>query len=128
VFAIPFPLIEFPMKSSMRSRLEQLAHRLIELDALLAEPEIANDMNRYRKLSRERAEIDPVVEAFRSYAAAEADLQSARTMLSDPEMKELAEDEIELAGARIESLEDELKVLLLPRDPDDDRSVFLEIR
>ncbi|MDN5842517.1 MAG: peptide chain release factor 1 [Alcaligenaceae bacterium] len=116
------------MKSSMRSRLEQLAHRLVELDALLAEPEIASDMNRFRKLSRERAEIEPVVESFKAYVAAEADLHAAQDMLSDPEMKELGEEEIELAGSRIELLEDELKVLLLPRDPDDDRNVFLEIR
>lgn len=116
------------MKSSMRSRLERLAQRLIEIDALLAEPDSANDMNRFRKISRERSELEPVVEAFNAYAAAESDRIAAREMMSDPEMRELAEDEIEAAEARMAALEDELQVLLLPRDPDDDRSVFLEIR
>lgn len=112
----------------MRSRLERLAQRLIEIDALLAEPDSANDMNRFRKISRERSELEPVVEAFNAYAAAESDRIAAREMMSDPEMRELAEDEIEAAEARMAALEDELQVLLLPRDPDDDRSVFLEIR
>lgn len=116
------------MKSSMRSRLERLAHRLIEIDALLAEPDSANDMNRFRKISRERSELEPVVEAFNAYVAAESDQIAAREMMSDPEMRELAEDEIKTAEARMEALEDALQVLLLPRDPDDDRSVFLEIR
>lgn len=116
------------MKSSMRSRLERLAHRLIEIDALLAEPDSANDMNRFRKISRERSELEPVVEAFNAYVAAETDLIAAREMMGDPEMRELAEDEVEAAEARMAALDDELQVLLLPRDPDDDRSVFLEIR
>ena len=116
------------MKNSMRSRLEQLAHRLIEIDALLAEPEIATDMGRFRKLSRERAEIEPVVLAFNAYRAAESDVDAAQAMLSEPDMREMAEEEIESGKARIETLEGELQILLLPRDPDDDRSVFLEIR
>lgn len=112
----------------MRSRLEQLAHRLIEIDAMLAEPEIAGDMDKFRKLSRERSELDPVVQAFNEYVRVEGDLQAAREMMSDPEMKEMAEEEHELAKDRIEELEAELQVLLLPKDPDDDRNVFLEIR
>ncbi|MFT0544942.1 peptide chain release factor 1 [Allopusillimonas ginsengisoli] len=116
------------MKTSMRNRLEQLAHRLIEVDALLAEPEIANDMDRYRKITRERAELEPVVNAFNAYEAAEADVQAAQDMMSDPEMREMAEEEVKISKDKIEQLEDELQVLLLPRDPDDSRSVFLEIR
>lgn len=112
----------------MRVRLEQLAHRLIEIDALLAEPEIASDMDRFRKLSRERSEIEPVVNAFNAYRAAESDIRAAQEMLSDPDMRELAEEELEAGKRRIESLESELQILLLPKDPDDDRSVFLEIR
>lgn len=112
----------------MRNRLEQLAHRLIEVDALLAEPEIANDMDRYRKITRERAELEPVVNAFNAYEAAEADVQAAQDMMSDPEMREMAEEEVKISKDKIEQLEDELQVLLLPRDPDDSRSVFLEIR
>ncbi len=116
------------MKPSMRSRLEQLAHRLIEIDALLAEPDGADDLDRFRKLTRERAELEPVVEAFKAWQRAEADREGARELLSDPEMKDMAEEELESAEARLEALEGELQVLLLPRDPDDDRSVFLEIR
>lgn len=112
----------------MRNRLEQLAHRLIEVDALLAEPEIAGDMDRYRKISRERAELDPVVTVFNAFTATEEDIQAAQEMVSDPEMRAMAEEELKLGKARLEELEDELQVLLLPRDPDDSRSVFLEIR
>ncbi|MBK1781967.1 peptide chain release factor 1 [Advenella sp. WQ 585] len=116
------------MKQSMRSRLEQLSQRLIEVDALLAEPEIANDMDRFRKLSRERAEIDPVVELFKSYESTEADLETAMEMMSDPELKEMGEEEMKAAKDRIAALEEALQLELLPKDPDDGRGVFLEIR
>jgi peptide chain release factor 1 len=116
------------MKSSMRDRLEQLSRRLIEVDALLAEPDAANDMDRFRKLSRERAELEPVVVAFAAYTGAEDDLATAQEMLSDPEMKSMAEDEIKLSKAKLEELGAALQLLLLPRDPDDGRSLFLEIR
>lgn len=112
----------------MRSRLEQISHRLIEVDALLAEPDAASDMDRFRKLSRERAEIDPVVMLFRSYESTEADLQAAMEMSSDPELREMAEEELKLAKERLEALQEQLQVQLLPRDPDDGRSVFLEVR
>ncbi|CAM5183095.1 Peptide chain release factor 1 OS=Castellaniella defragrans OX=75697 GN=prfA PE=3 SV=1 [Castellaniella denitrificans] len=116
------------MKSSMRSRLEQLGHRLAEIDALLAEPDSADDMDRFRKWTRERAELEPVVRVFESWLRACDDRDAARDMLSDPDMKALAEEELSGADARIEALEAELQILLLPKDPDDDRSVFLEIR
>src|SRR5699024_1146888 len=116
------------MKPSMRDRLEQLAHRLIEIDALLSEPEIATDMDSFRKLSRERAELEPVVTAFTAYTKAESAMQDAQELLSDPEMRELAEEEFEQAQGTRDTLADELQILLLPRDPDDSRSVFLEIR
>lgn len=112
----------------MRDRLEQLSHRLIEVDAMLSEPEIATDMDNFRKLSRERAELEPVVEAFKSYVATEGDLQAAQDMMRDPDMKEMGEEEYQIAKARIAELEDDLELLLLPKDPDDGRSVFLEIR
>ncbi|GGE57298.1 MAG TPA: peptide chain release factor 1 [Paenalcaligenes hominis] len=116
------------MKDTMRDRLEQLSHRLIEVDAMLSEPEIATDMDNFRKLSRERAELEPVVEAFKSYVATEGDLQAAQDMMRDPDMKEMGEEEYQIAKARIVELEDDLELLLLPKDPDDGRSVFLEIR
>ncbi|OZI20755.1 peptide chain release factor 1 [Bordetella genomosp. 9] len=116
------------MKSSMRDRLEQLSRRLVEVDAMLAEPDTASDMDRFRKLSRERAEVEPVVTAFASYCGAEDDLATAQEMLSDPDMKSMAEDEIKISKAKLEELDAALQRLLLPRDPDDGRSVFLEIR
>jgi peptide chain release factor 1 len=116
------------MKSSMRNRLEQLAQRLVEVDAMLADPETASDMDRFRKMSRERAEIEPVVLAFNDYVAIEGDIQTARDLLPDPDMKEMAQEELSLGEDKLAQLADQLKILLLPRDPDDTRSVFLEIR
>ncbi len=116
------------MKASMRSRLEQLSQRLIEVDAILAEPDTVEDMDRFRKLSRERSEIDPVVALFKTYTSTEADLATAIEMMSDPDMKEMGEEEMKAAKVRIEELEAQLQVELLPKDPDDGRSVFLEIR
>jgi len=101
---------------------------LAEIDALLAEPDSADDMERFRKWTRERAELEPVVQAFDSWQRACDDRDAARDMLSDPDMKALAEEELSGADARIEALEGELQILLLPKNPDDDRSVFLEIR
>ncbi len=116
------------MKSSIRNRLEQLARRLVEVDALLAEPEIAGDMNSFRKMSRERSELEPVVSAFAAYSGTEEDIQAAQEMMSDPEMRDMAEEEFKLGKERLEQLSADLQILLLPRDPDDTRSVFLEIR
>ena len=116
------------MKTSMRSRLEQLAQRLVEVDAMLSEPEIAGDMDRFRKLSRERSELEPVVVVFNDYIRTEQDMQAAREMMSDPEMKAMAYEELEQGEETLEKLAGELQILLLPKDPNDTRSVFLEIR
>ena len=112
----------------MRSRLEQLSHRLVEIDALLAEPATAAEMDRFRKLSRERTELQPVVAAFAAFTHCEQDLAAAQDMLGDPELKAMAEEEIESAKAKIHALEDSLRLLLLPRDPNDARSLFLSVR
>lgn len=112
----------------MRARLEHISRRLIDIDAMLSEPDSAGDMGQFRKLSRERSEIEPVVRAFELFETAEADLQGAKEMLDDPDMKTMALDEIEDCKQRIEKLEAELQLQLLPKDPDDGRSVFLEIR
>ncbi|CAM4223914.1 peptide chain release factor 1 [Kerstersia similis] len=112
----------------MRARLEQLSRRLTEIDALLAQPDIASNRDQFRKLSQERAELEPVTTAFNAYVAAEDGRLSAQELLSDPEMKALAQQEIQECRERMEALEGELQVLLLPRDPDDGRSVYLEIR
>ena len=116
------------MKDTMRDRLEQLAHRLIEVDAMLSEPDVASDMDNFRKLSKERAEIEPVVEAFNTYVSIEGDLEAAQEMMRDPDLKEMGEEEYQIAKARIVEMEAELEILLLPKDPDDGRSIFLEIR
>ncbi len=116
------------MKPSMHSRLEQLDLRLAEIDALLAEPDSAQDMDRFRRLSRERSELEPVVLAFGAWRQACEDQQAAKEMLADPDMRVLAEEELTGSDERIQQLEDNLQVLLLPKDPDDDRSIFLEIR
>ena len=112
----------------MRTKLEQLAKRLDEIDVHLSAEHAARDMNRFRSLGQERAEIEPVVSRFHVYKRAESDLQSAQQMLSEPEMKALAEEEIDASKARIAALEGELQGLLLPKDPNDDRNIFLEIR
>jgi peptide chain release factor 1 len=116
------------MKSSIRQRLEQLADRLAELDALLGAEEATRDMESYRRLSRERAEIAEVVGLFEAYRRAEADLAAAAAMESDPEMREFAHEEAQLARDTIAALADDLQRALLPRDPDDDKNLFLEIR
>ena len=116
------------MKQSIRDKLEQLAARLTEVDRELASEEAARDMNAFRALSRERADIEPVVVLFRQYEAAQADCRSAREMLADPEMRELAEAEIDAGEARMGELDGELQRALLPRDPNDERNLFLEVR
>ena len=112
----------------MHSKLAQLAKRMTEIDALLSREDAARDMDSFRALGRERAEIEPVVAGFHDYNRAQADLLAAQEMLADPDMKVLAEEEIHAARSRIEALEGELQRLLLPKDPNDERNVFLEIR
>ena len=116
------------MKPSLATKLTQLASRLQELDGLLAAPDVTRDLDRYRALSREYAEIAPVVALHRDWQQAERELAVARELLGDPEMKAYAEDEAKAAKATMERLEEELQRVLLPRDPDDERNVFLEIR
>jgi len=116
------------MKASLADKLARADERLEELDALLAQPEIAGDMDSFRKLSRERAELDPVVALYRQYRQVEADQKTAREMLADPDMRELAEAELADGEAKIAQLETDLQTALLPRDPNDERNIFLEIR
>ncbi len=116
------------MKPSLATKLTQLATRLEELTGLLAAPDVTRDLDRYRALSREHAEIAPVVALHRAWQHAERQLGGALALLADPEMKALAEDEVKSAKATMERLEDELQRVLLPSDPNDERNVFLEIR
>ena len=116
------------MNESLRQQFERLALRLNELDANLADPQVSADIKRYRALSREQAEVADVVGRYRRHQQRESDLAAAREMQSDREMAELARDEITQALADIERLEGELQAALIPRDPDDERNAFVEIR
>ena len=116
------------MKDSLRQQFERLALRLNELDATLADPGVTSDMKRYREWSREHAEIAGLVTRFRRFERRERDLAAARGMLNDAEMAEMAQQEITESQADIDHLHHELQTALLPRDPDDARNAFLEIR
>jgi peptide chain release factor 1 len=116
------------MKPSLADKLARADERLEELDALLSQPEIAGDMETYRKLTREHADLSPVVALYRQYRQLEADQHSARELLADPDMRELAEADLAENSARIVQLEAELQAALLPKDPNDERNIFLEIR
>ncbi len=116
------------MKQSIRNKLEQLAERLEELDALLATETATANMDQYRKFSREHADIGQVVKLWKDFQQAEADERTAQEMLDDPEMKELGQSEQTDARAAQARIEMELQVALLPKDANDDRNLFLEIR
>ncbi len=118
------------MKASIKSKLEKLCDRHEELAALLSEPEVIADQNRFRDYSREYSDLEDITRAFAGWQQAQEDLLSAEEMLNedDAELREMARDEIDSAKTRIEQLEAELQILLLPRDPNDHRNVFLEIR
>ena len=116
------------MKPSILEKLQQLSDRLEEVTHLLGSPDITDDMDNYRKLTREHAEITPVVETFNQYRLAQNDILEAEEMLSDPDMKDFAAEEIEAAKAKIELLAQELQKLLLPKDADDDKNIFIEVR
>ena len=116
------------MKQSIRDKLEQLASRLEELDRALSAEDAAEDMESFRNLGQERAEIEPVVALYRSYQRTEADARTADEMLRDPELRELGEGELAACQERLAELDRELQLALLPRDPNDERNLFLEIR
>ena len=118
------------MKQSLHLKLEKLMERQEELDGLLSDPKIINDQNKFRELSREYAEVRPVVNCFNACRQVGADIENAREMLKDDdkEMQELATEELKKAEAEYERLDDELQILLLPKDPADNNNIFLEIR
>ena len=118
------------MKPSIRQKLEHLAERFEEITALLAEPDTQNDQDRFRSLSREYAQLSPVVTAFRGYLDTLDAIAFAQDLANDPdpEVRAMAEEELAETETRQASLEQALQVLLLPRDPNDERNIFLEIR
>ena len=118
------------MNPSIETRLTSLAQRFEEIEHLLADPKVIGKQDKFRKLSQEYAEINPLVKLYADYRHACDQLESARAMLADedPSIRELAQEEISDAQYLIEKLEAEIQTLLLPKDPNDNRNVFLEIR
>jgi len=118
------------MKDSLRIKLEKLTDRYEELAGLMSDPEVINDQNQFRKLSKEYAEIEPVVKVFVSYQEVLENIAEATSMLkdTDPDMREMGEEEMKQGQADQAALEDELQKLMLPRDPNDGCNTFLEIR
>ena len=116
------------MSPFFRQQLDRADIHLSELNAALADPALVRDVAKLRALTREQAHVNLVVERYRQLQRREADLASAQDMASDPEMAELAREEIALADADVQRLRRDLEAQLLPRDPDDPRSAFLEIR
>ncbi|MDG2412589.1 MAG: peptide chain release factor 1 [Halioglobus sp.] len=118
------------MKASLLGKLETLTDRHEEVSALLGDSEIISDQNRFRDLSREYAELQPVVDCYTQYSSVQSDIEEARQMLDDEDggVRELAREELDSGAERIEELELALQTLLLPRDPNDSHNVFLEIR
>jgi peptide chain release factor 1 len=116
------------MKPSMLLKLDQLSERLVEVGQLLMQEGVTKDMDTYRKLNREHAELEPLVALYQNYQNAQADIAEAQAMMADPEMKEFAQEEINAAKERIENLQKDLQTMLLPKDPNDERNILLEVR
>jgi len=116
------------MKPFLIQQLERYALRLTELDFLLSREDIMADMTQFLKLSREHAEVSAVASRFARFQQRSADLTAAKAMLDDEDMREMAEEEASSASAELQSLEAELQRMLLPKDPDDARPAFVEIR
>ncbi|CAH0201981.1 MULTISPECIES: peptide chain release factor 1 [unclassified Pseudomonas] len=118
------------MKASLINKLDLLHDRFEEVTALLGDAEVITNQTQFRAYSKEYAEIEPVIMAFREFRKVQADLDGALALLkdSDPDMREMAEEEVDTARARLVELEDSLQRMLLPKDPNDGRNVFLEVR
>lgn len=118
------------MKDTLRQRLDSFTERFEELAMLLSEPEVINNQQRFRDYSREYAELDELVAAWQRYRSVENDIEAAQQLSrdDDPDMRELAEMEVSEGREQLDLLDTELKRLLVPKDPDDGRGVFLEVR
>jgi peptide chain release factor 1 len=116
------------MKASVAAKLASLVSRARELDALLGDPDVTSNLDNFRKLSKEHSDISPVVARYGDYTAAEADVAAAEDMAKDPEMREFAEAEIREGRARLEEIAADIQKMLLPKDPNDEKNLFLEIR
>ena len=116
------------MTPSLRRKLENLAERHEEVGRMLADPGVLADNARFRALSKEYAQLEPVADGLAAYAQAQRDLQAAQAMRADLELRELAEEEIPAAQARLAALDEQLALLLVPKDPRDEANLFLEVR
>ena len=118
------------MKASILTKLETLVERYEEVQHLLGDPDVIGDQDKFRALSKEYSQLEEVTQCFQAYQQAQEDLVAAEEMANedDEEMREMAQEEIKEAKESIERLTDELQILLLPKDPNDDRNCFLEIR
>ena len=116
------------MKASIALKLDQLRQRLGDINALLSSENATRDMEQFRKLSREHAGLEPIVELFNKHRDTEQGVAEAQELLADPEMKSYAESEIKAGRERLAALEAQLQQQLLPKDPNDERNIFLEIR
>ncbi|MGM0769753.1 MAG: peptide chain release factor 1 [Pseudomonadota bacterium] len=118
------------MKPSIQNRLEQLSDRFEEVSALLSDSSIISNQDKFRDLSREFAEIEPIVHCFQAWKSSLADMEEARELArdGDADMREMAEEELALTEQKTEELDEELQRLMLPKDPNDGKNVFLEIR
>ena len=115
----------------MFDRLEDLVARLDELQLSLSDPSVISDQDKFRRLMKEQAELSPIVEKYLEYKNAKQTIEDSLMMLdeeSDEELRELAKEELNDAKAQVETCEQELKILLLPKDPNDDKNVIVEIR
>ena len=115
----------------MFDKLEDLLIRFEEIMGELQEPDVVNDQSRFRKLMKEQNDLTPIVEAYKEYKSCKQNIEDSLTMLeeeTDEELKELAKEELNDSKKRVEELEQELKILLLPKDPNDDKNVMIEIR
>ncbi|PAU85676.1 peptide chain release factor 1 [Pseudomonas sp. WN033] len=118
------------MKPSLLNRLDSLRERFEELSALLSDAEVISDQNRFRAYSKEYAELEPTIQCYIEWRKVQDDLEEARSLLkdSDPDLRAMAEDDAASCEERLETLDAELNRLLLPKDPNDERNVFLEVR
>nr|WP_314267025.1 peptide chain release factor 1 [uncultured Moellerella sp.] len=116
------------MKPSIVAKLEALQERYEEIQAHLADAGVISDQDRFRALSKEYAQLSDVAQCFSAWSQVQEDIETAEMLLSDPEMKEMAQEELKEAKERNDALEEQLQVLLLPKDPDDERNCYVEIR
>ena len=116
------------MKSSIQHKLQSLSDRLLELNRQLEDPNVVASMDNYRRITKEHAEISPVVALYNDHRKSEDDVAAAMDMAKDPDMRDFADEEIKASRARLEEIEVALQKALLPKDPNDDKNIFIEVR